>query len=124
MFGSLRAASVETGPADGAVILAGQARLKEGRDLVKRFRGFRRRVVGEIVRVGLSFMDMHGRLHSGLAQLSVDTDRVAEQQVARSGGQDRWRKSVEVSIDGRQERIGEIVAVGVVPCGRVAESVP
>ena len=43
----------------------------------------------------------------------MDAHGVAEQQVARAAGQDRRREAVHVAIDRRQQRILEVVAVGV-----------
>jgi len=39
-------------------------------------------------------------IDAGLLKLLVYTDRVAEQQVACSCGQDRWRKAMHISVDG------------------------
>ncbi len=53
----------------------------------------------------------------------MDANRVAQQQIAGAGGQDGGREPVHVAIDRRDQRILEVMPVGVDHGGGVAEAV-
>ena len=50
----------------------------------------------------------------------MHTHRVAEEQIARTGGQDSRRKALKITIDRRKHRVLQIMAIGI-KLGGVAE---
>src|ERR1019366_8708895 len=85
--------------------------VKECGDLSKCILGFRHAIVELILGVRFAFKDFEFSFDAGLTQLAVNAHRVAEQQIACTGGQDGWRKAVHVPVDGGEQRIAERGAV-------------
>jgi hypothetical protein len=100
-----------------------QMPVEECGDLAKRLLGLGHAIVELVLSVRLTLVDFQLRVDAGLAELPVHAHRVAQQQVACPGGQDRGRKTVHISVDGREQRILEIMTVRVDPCSSVAESI-
>src|SRR5450432_2576711 len=75
--------------------------VEEIRDVGEGLLGLRR-VRGEgKLRVGLTFIDIQIGFDSGAAQLAVRAHGVAEEQIARAGGEDSRWETAEVAINRR-----------------------
>src|SRR5580692_4824801 len=59
------------------------------------------------------FVNIERGLDPCAAQLSMDSDCAAQQQIARPGNQERRRKTMHVSEYWGEKRVGQIVAVSV-----------
>src|SRR6202043_2380381 len=93
-------------------------------NLAERDGGLGQAIVEQVLRVRLTFVDLQLRLHPGRAERAMRPHRVTQQQVTCAGGQDGWRESVHVAVDRRNQRVLQVVAVGVNRRRRVAETVP
>src|SRR6516225_2385051 len=82
--------------------------VEEPCDFGKGLLGLGRVSVEQILRVRHALVDLQLRLDAGLAQLAMRQHRQAQEQVARSAGQDRRRKAVKIAVDRRQLRILQI----------------
>jgi hypothetical protein len=92
-------------------------------DLSEGFPGLGCTIVKLVLSMGLPFEDFELRVNAGLSQLAMDTDGVAQQQIARSGGQDRWRESVHISVNRREQRVPKIMSVRINDRTGIAESI-
>src|SRR5438874_537740 len=72
-------------------------------------------------RIG-SFVMSQWTIDAEVAQLAMDSHRVAQQQIARARGQDRRRKAAHVAVDRRDQRVLEVVPFGVERRRGVAEA--
>jgi len=97
--------------------------VEERGDLAKRLLGLGHAIVELVLSVRLTLVDFGFRVDADLAELPVHARRVAHQQVAFPRGQDRGRKAVHISVDGREQRILQIMPVGVDPYSGVAGSI-
>src|SRR5258708_39571927 len=75
-----------------------QMLVEEMRDLPNGVLGFRRVDVAQILGMRLTFEDLQHGLDAGLAQLAMHPHRIAEQEVARAGGEDRGREAAHVAV--------------------------
>src|SRR3954470_15101732 len=91
--------------------------------LAKRLARFRNGVIAAILRMALAFIDIEVGLDPGAAQLAMGAHRVRQQQIARAAGEDGGRKAVHVAIDGRDQLVLEVMAMGIDDGGGVAEAV-
>src|SRR5258708_11115939 len=82
-----------------------QMLVEEMRDLPNGVLGFRRVDVAQILGMRLAFEDLQHGLDAGLAQLAMHPHRIAEQEVARAGCEDRGRAAAHVAVARRQERL-------------------
>lgn len=108
---------------DWMFLLLSEVPVEEAGDLAEDLLGFGRRVVAEIVGVGLAFEHLQGGFDTGLSQFAVNTDRIAQQQVARTAGQDRWREPFHVAVNRRQHRVLEVEAIGINLGAGIAEPI-
>src|SRR5260370_4932958 len=97
--------------------------VEECGDLCEGFAGVGGTIIELVLSMGLPFEDFELRINASVAQLAMDTHGVAEQQISRYGGQDRWRESVHISVDGREQRVLTIVSVRINDRGGIAESI-
>jgi hypothetical protein len=83
-------------------------------NLAERDGGLGQAIVEQILRVHLAFVNLElARLHPGRAERAMHPHRVAQQQVACTGGQDGWRESVHIAVDRRYQRVLQVVAVSI-----------
>src|SRR5260370_1755534 len=97
--------------------------VEECGDLCEGFAGVGGTIIELVLSMGLPFEDFELRINASVAQLAMDTHGVAEQQISRYGGQDRWRESVHISVNGREQRVLKIVSVRINDRGGIAESI-
>src|ERR1700739_2369746 len=97
--------------------------VQERGDLSEGLFGLWHAIIELVLGVRHSFEDFELGVYAGFAKLAVHAHRIAQQQIASSGGEDGGRKAMHVSINGGKQGIAEVVTVGVDHCGRVAESV-
>ena len=96
---------------------------KNAGDFLESLFRFRRGIVAVIMRVRLAFIDLQRRIDAGLAQLAVNAHGVAQQEIARAAGEDRRRKAFHVAINRRQQRILQVMAVGIDLGGGIAKAI-
>ena len=68
--------------------------------------------------MALALEDLEHGFRPGLPELAVRSHRVAEEEVARAGRQDRGRQPAEIAVDGRDQQITQIVPGCVERCRR------
>ena len=66
------------------------------------------------VRETLEYMEV--AVNTIIAELAVETDSHTEQQVTGAGDEDGGREVGEVTIDGRDERVLEVMAIAIQLC--------
>src|SRR5262249_24272291 len=84
---------------------------KELADLTERLLCLRYAVVQLVLSVRHTVENLELCVHTGLSELPVHTDRVAEQQISCPRGQDRRRKSIHISVARREQRVLDIMTV-------------
>ena len=94
---------------------------KEIADLREDLPRFRSTVVNQIVPVRLPLEHLQYGLHARLPHFSMHPHCIAEQQITRAARQDGRRKSVQVAVHRREERILQVVPGGVILSGRLTD---
>src|ERR1039458_4744765 len=79
--------------------------VEECRDLSERLLSLGHTIVKLVLGVRLALVNFQLRLDASSPKLTMHPHRVAEQQVARPGGQDRGRETAHISVDRREQRI-------------------
>src|SRR4029077_1684584 len=87
--------------------------VEEGSDLLEGFPGLRRGIVADVMGVRHPLIDLKGGFNAGLAQLAVNANGVTQQKVARAAGQDGRREALHVAVNRRQQRVLQVMAVGI-----------
>src|ERR1700676_100886 len=97
--------------------------IEEVGDLSERLLGLGYAIVNLVLRVRRSFEPVEIRHYAGPAELPMHTDRIAEQQVSRACRQNRRWETMHVPIDRREQRILQVMTIGVNADAGVAETV-
>ena len=85
--------------------------------------GLGQAIVEHVLRMRLALIDLELCLYTGRAERTMHPHRIAQQQVACAAGQDGGRESMHIAVNGRYQRVLQIMALSVHHRRRVAEPV-
>jgi hypothetical protein len=85
--------------------------IEECGDLSERLLSLGNPIIKLILSMRLPLIDRKLCIDASRSELPMHPHRIAQQQVACSGSQDCWRETVHISVNRREQRVLEIVAV-------------